>query len=279
VPELERPDGTRIHYQIEGEDGPTLVLASYWSWSPQVWTELLADLAADHRVVTYHLRGTGDSSRDGPYEMETDTGDLEAVVEAASGEAGGGTLVVGVADSANRATRLGVRRPELASAVVCVGTAPFSPQSLEGSEAMLSSESVLGAFREMLEHNHRGAMRVLLEATNPQMSDEELRERLEALVEFCPQAPALGRLRGWMEDDPLGDAQRLGERLWIFAGADVAGPWLPPRDELDRLKEELMPEARVELVEPGPSTAPHQTAEAMRRVSAPLRGGAAQGRK
>ena len=277
--ELTRPDGTRIHYEVQGEGGPAVVLASYWSWSPGVWAELFSDLASDHRVVTYHLRGTGDSTRKGPYDMETDADDLEAVVEAAAEESGANALLIGVADSVNRATRVARRRPDLASAAVSVGAAPFSLQMLEGSEAMLSSESVVGAFVEMLEHNHRGAMRVLLEATNPQMNDTELRERLGALVEFCPQEPALGRLRAWMEDDPLEDAQRLGERLWIFAGGEVAGPWLPPQDELDRMTRELLPAARVELVEPGPITAPHNTAEKLRMVAATLRAGAARGRE
>ena len=46
-----------------------------------------------------------------------------------------------------------------------------------------------------------------------------------------PQA-ALGRLRVWLADDPREPAQALGGRLWVFAAADVAGPWLPPADEV-----------------------------------------------
>ena len=120
--ELERPDGTRIHYEIQGEQGPSIVLATYWSWNPGVYAEMLADLAADHRVATYHLRGSGESSRNGPYDMETDVGDLEAVVEAVGGPA----LLLAVADSSNRSAKLAARRPDLVGAVINFGTAPFA---------------------------------------------------------------------------------------------------------------------------------------------------------
>src|SRR4051812_35343939 len=114
MPELTRPDGARIHYEIEGEQGPAVVLASYWSWSPGIYSEIFRRLAVDHRAVSYHLRGSGESSRQGPFDMETDLGDLEAVAEAV----GGAAVMISTADGANRAARLAHRRPELAGAVV-----------------------------------------------------------------------------------------------------------------------------------------------------------------
>ena len=240
-----------------------------------MYGELFDLLASDHRIVTYHLRGTGNSSRNGPYDMETDIGDLEAVLEATSGPA----LLIATSDSTNRGARVALRRPELVDALVCFGTPPIGISAFEGYDAMLASDSVRGAFLEMLERSYRGGMRTFLEATNPQMNEDELRERLERQVEFCPQEAALGRLRAWIEDEPHEDARRLGDRLWVFAAAGVAGQWLPPEVELDRLQRELFPEARVEKVEPGPISRPDIAAGLIRKVTSPLQAGGTGTRK
>jgi pimeloyl-ACP methyl ester carboxylesterase len=276
VPELERPDGTRIHYEVQGSDGPTVVMASYWSWSPDVWSEMLADLASDHRVATYHLRGTGDSSRNGPYDMETDIGDLEAVVDAVGGPA----VVITTADGSNRAARLAARRPDLIAAAVSFGTAPFARAAFEGEEGMIASTTVIDAFAEMLESSYRGAMRTLIEATNPQASEDELRERVNAQVEFCPEPATIERFRQWVDDDPRKEARAAGERLWIFAAPGIAGGWLPPSEVLERLTAETLPQATVLKIaeETGPTSEPHQVADEVRRVSASLRE-AVEGRK
>ena len=275
--QLERPDGTKIHYEVGGEEGPALVLASYWQWNPAVWKELLADLAADHRVVTYHLRGTGDSSRHGPYEMETDIGDLEAVVE----EAGGPAALLATADSANRAAKLAARRPELIETGVTLGAGPFALATFEGQEGMLASNAVVDAFVETLQHNYRGGMRILIEATNPQLSEDELRERLDAQVGFCPADAALARVKAWAEDDPRAESRAIGKRLWILTAPDTAAPWLPPWEIRKRLMAETMPQANLVAIEEerGPVSQPHETANAIRRITAPLRAGAAAERK
>ncbi|MGH2982425.1 MAG: alpha/beta fold hydrolase [Solirubrobacterales bacterium] len=276
MPELERPGGTRIHYEVQGSDGPALVMGSYWSWSPEVWAEMLADLADDHRVATYHLRGTGDSSRNGPYDMETDIGDLEAVGDALGGPA----VLLSTADGSNRAAKLAARRPDLVAAAVCFGTAPFARAAFEGEEGMIASTTVTDAFAEMLESSYRGAMRTLIEATNPQASEDELRERVNSQVEFCPEPATIERFRQWVEDDPREEARAAGERLWIFAAAGIAGGWLPPVEVLERLTAESLPQATVLKFDEaaGPTSEPHQVADEVRRVSAPLRE-AVQGRK
>jgi len=277
VPELERPDGTRIHYEVQGEDGPAVVLATYWSWNPEIYVDLFSDLAADHRVASYHLRGTGDSSRSGPYDMETDIGDLEVVVEAVGGPA----LLIATADGSNRAAKLAARRQELVGAVISFGTAPFARAAFEGEEGMVTSSNVIDAFVEMLDSNYRGAMRTLMEATNPQSSEDELRDRVDAQAEFCPGEAALARFVDWIDDDPREESRSLGERLWIFAAPGIAGPWLPPIEVLDRLRAQNLPQANVFRFEEdsGPISQPHEAAAAIREVSAALRPRAAEGRK
>jgi pimeloyl-ACP methyl ester carboxylesterase len=261
VPTLTRPDGVEIHWEERGR-GPLVVLAAYWSGHPGVHENLAADLARDHRVVTYDARGTGGSSRTGPYDIETDTGDLEALVE----EAGEPAAVLSIANGANVATRLGARREDLVSTVVSIGTAPIWAGALEGAEGMLGSDTVRDAFIEMVGRDYRGAMRSFLAATNPQMSEEELRERVAFQVGYCPREAAVGRLRAWEEDNPTDDASALGERLVVLRGRDVAGPWLPPEADLDELASSLMPEARVVEVAEGPVSRPDLAAAAVRRI-------------
>ena len=59
------PDGVEIHWEERGE-GPLVVIANQFFGEAWVFEGLTALLAEDHRVVTYDLRGTGRSSRQGP---------------------------------------------------------------------------------------------------------------------------------------------------------------------------------------------------------------------
>jgi pimeloyl-ACP methyl ester carboxylesterase len=265
---LERPGGVELHWEERGV-GPLVVLAPWWSGHPGVYEGLLSDLASDHRVVTWDARGTGESTPTGPYDMETDCSDLEAIIE----EAGDAAVVICTADGANRGVHVAARRPDLVAAVVALGTAPFARTHFEGSEGMIASDTVVGAFMDMVERDYRGALRSLLAATNTQMSEAELRERVGFQVSYCPQEPAVARVRAWAQDDPTAAARETGERLWILAAPDVAGPWLPPAHERRRLAEKLTPKAHIEEGEAGtgPISQPGLAADVIRRISAPRR--------
>jgi len=270
---LERPGGIELHWETRGE-GPVVVLAPWWSGHPGVYEELLSDLVRDHRVVVWDARGTGSSTHAGPYDMQTDCADLEAVIE----EAGGAAVVIATADGANRGVHVAARRPDLVAAVAALGTAPFARAHFEGSEGMIASDTVVGAFLEMLERDYRGALRTLLAATNAQMSEAELRERVGFQISYCPQDAAVARVHAWAEDNPTTAARETGERLWVLAAPDVAGLWLPPPSERRRLTEALIPEAQIVETEgsTGPVSEPGFAADLIRRISAPLRVGAGE---
>jgi pimeloyl-ACP methyl ester carboxylesterase len=173
--------------------------------------------------------------------MKTDCADLVAMLEAAGGDA----TVLCVADGANRAVRVAADRPDLGARVVAMGAAPMSRRTFENTDAMVGSPTVVEAFLQMLEKDYRGALRTLLASTNEQMTEAELRHRVEIQVSYCPQETAIDRVRAWAEDEPVESAQRVGDRLWILAAPDVAGPWLPPYGRLRRILAELMPDANV----------------------------------
>jgi pimeloyl-ACP methyl ester carboxylesterase len=267
---IKRPDGVELHWETQGE-GPLFVLAAYWSGHPGVYAALFEELARDHRVVTYDARGSGASTRVGPYDMETDAADLAAVIEAAGG---GPAVVLTVANGTNYGVRVAAERPELVAAVLTSGTAPFALSDFEGGEGMVGSASVIDAFLEMLERDYRGAMRTLLTATNPQMDETELRTRVGFQVDYCPQEAVTGRVRAWVNDDPGDAARATGERLIVLSSPDVAGPWLPPEPERIRLATEVFPEARITQLEDGAVSRPDLTAAAIRSVTAPLRAAA-----
>jgi pimeloyl-ACP methyl ester carboxylesterase len=266
VARLERPGGVELHWEEEGE-GPLVVLAPYWSGHPGVYAGLTSHLASDHRVVVWDARGTGESTRSGPYDMETDCGDLQAILE----RAGRAAVVIGTANGINLAVHVAGRRPDLVGAVVALGTAPFARAHFEGSEGLIASDNVVNAFIEMVSRDYRGALRTLLRATNSQMSEDELRERVAFQVSYCPQEAAAARVRAWAEDDPTEATRRTGDRLWVFSARDVAGPWLPPARERRRLIETLAPNAHVEETEAaqGPVSSPGVTADAIRRIGEP----------
>jgi pimeloyl-ACP methyl ester carboxylesterase len=265
MPSLARPDGVDLHWEEHGS-GPTLMLAPWWSGHPGVYDDLLSELARDHRVVTWDARGTGGSTRSGPYDMRTDCGDLEAMLE----HVGGDVSLLCVADATNKACRVAANRPELVNAVMVFGAGPFALTHFRGEEGMLGSDAVVNAFLEMLERDYRGALRTVLSATNSQMSEDELRERVAAQISHWPQDAAAGRVRAWAEDDPTEAARELGERLWIFSAPDAAGAWLPPAEERRRLIEVHMPDAHLEETEPGtgPVSNPDLIAGRMREIIA-----------
>lgn len=271
MPRLERGDGVELHWEKRGE-GPLVVLAPYWSGHPGVFEGLLTDLATDHEVLVYDARGTGSSTRAGPYDMATDCADLEAVIEAAGSDA----LVLALADGANRATRVGAARPDLVAAVVTLGTPPLHRAALGGEDSMVASDTVVGAFFELLDADLRAAMRTVLTANNPQMEEEELGERVRFQADYSPLEPTSARVRAWAEDDPLDAARELGDRLWILSAEDVGGPWLPPRAEVERLIARLLPDARVWRLEAGAVSRPDLTADAVRQVPAEVRSGRAR---
>jgi pimeloyl-ACP methyl ester carboxylesterase len=269
MPRLRRSDEIELRWEERGE-GPLVVLASYWSTHPSVFQPLADDLCRDHRVVRYDDRGTGQSTHAGPYDLDTGAADLEAVIEAAGGPA----VVVAIADGPHRAVRA-ANRPDLVEAVVAVGGPPISREALAGSEGMASSDAVVGALLEMAGADYRTALRSLVGSTNPQMREEELRDRIRAQAEYAPAEAAVARLRAWAEADSTDQARALGDRLWILHAESLGGGWFPQGQALVELVRELLPEARLERVEDGMLSRPDQTAAVVRRITSRVRAAAA----
>jgi pimeloyl-ACP methyl ester carboxylesterase len=257
VPELKRADGVEVHWEERG-DGPTVFFAHIsWLTMPSRFEALLTDLATDHRVLTWDPRGVGQSTRRGPYDIATDAEDMAALVEAISS-----SVVIVSADPAS--IKLTAERPELIEAVVLLGLGPLG----EGeTDSLLDSESVIEAALQLARSDYRAFLRAAVTAANPQASEEEVRERVEAQVAYCPQDVALPHIEEWSSGETISrTGPALGGRLWIVQHEDP----LVPAAALDRARE-LLPEAHfVEAVD-GPISRPDIVAGVVRKITAPLR--------
>jgi pimeloyl-ACP methyl ester carboxylesterase len=266
MPFIERPGGVKIHWEELGS-GPLVVLAPYVNSHPSAYDPLAAELAGDHRVVRYDDRGTGESTRTGPYDMETGEADLETVIE----EAGGPAVVVTLADTTHRAARIAARRPDLVDALVAPGGSPAGRRELEGSDAMVASDSVLDAFLSMGETDYRGALRTVITGANPQWSEDEVRERVRLTFEYLPHEAAIARWRAWADDDATDAGRACGDRLWLLYSDDMSGGWFPSGEEGRRLARRQFPEAHVIEVENGMVSRPDLVAGVVRRITSKAR--------
>jgi pimeloyl-ACP methyl ester carboxylesterase len=258
VPELERPDGTRIHWEETGS-GPGVLIVRIAYGAPDSIRALADDLAADHRVVIPDLRGTGGSSRRGPYEFDTDVADFAAVLE----RSGPVQVAIGLGDGTLRSVELAALRPDLVDIVVLSGYAPLFRGERRDTHGLAGSGQVLGALLRLVETDYRAGLRSIVETGNPDLDEASIRERVDRIVDHCPQEAALARLRNWIERDVGESATALGDRLWILHHA--RNPWFP-QELTDRIPE-LLPKARLEQVDDGAIARPDQTAAVVRRIT------------
>lgn len=258
--EVQTADGVTLHWEERGvPEGPLLVGSMHFNAPPSVFEGLWADLARDHRVVTYDLRGVGRSAAAGPFDIETDAADLLAVVEAAGGAA---AAVVAFGDGTNRAVRAAAARPDMIRAVVGPAGNPLGRRAAEGGTGLASSVGVLQLLQEQMRRDYRAALREMIASANPDWDDDIVRERIELTVQYCPQDAAAERLTNWIEDDALELSLAVADRLWIIAHGQ--NPWFPR--ELAERTRELAPEAHVVELEQGPVTRPDLHAAVVREA-------------
>jgi pimeloyl-ACP methyl ester carboxylesterase len=262
MPSLPRPDGAEIHWEAQG-DGPVVVLVHHTAWSyPGLYGGLRTELARDHRFVLYDPRGCGKSSRQGPYDPETDAADLSAVTE----ELGGGAVAIAVGDGLNRTARVAAARPDLISEVIAIAPAPaaFLPRGeLKGAEVMAASEGVIEMLLKLMTTDPRAALRTLIGAVNPELDGEQLRERVERVADYIDLGAGTERVQAWLSDDISAEAAALGDRLWILHGG--SDPMF--EGALGERTAELYPRAQIEEIVEGPISRPEVTAAYVRRLT------------
>jgi len=108
-------------------------------------------------------------------------------------------------------------------------------------------------------------------AANPQMTDQEVRERVKAQIEYQPQETVVARWRAWVDDDATDEGREMGDRLWILYDKHMSGGWFPAGEEARRISNRLFPEAHVEKVADGMISRPDLFGSVVRRITSKAR--------
>lgn len=263
MPRAERSDGTSLYWEEVGK-GPVVLITTQVFADRWVASALVDELSADHRVLTYDPRGTGDSSPDGPYDNRTDAADLHAILAPVVDAAGGPAAIVGLGNAAEVAVLTAATVPEeMVGGVVIPFGNPAGVRAARESEALLGSRSVLEAMDDMLANDYRAGLRSVIGSGNPQMGEDEVRVRVDRQVAYCPAEVAIARMASWRHDGVIEEARVLGDRLWILQHPH--NPWFPA--DMTGSTRELLPDANIEEVEDGHLSRPDLTAAVVRRIT------------
>ena len=87
-------DGVNLYYEVHGDRGPVILLTHGYSATSQMWTGQVEALSKDHRLVTWDMRGHGQSdSPDDPslYSEPATVADMAALLD----KVGAKTAIVG----------------------------------------------------------------------------------------------------------------------------------------------------------------------------------------
>ncbi|HEX6457975.1 MAG TPA: alpha/beta hydrolase [Thermoleophilaceae bacterium] len=260
MPKLRLPDGVELHWEERGE-GPLVVVSAPCVSLPDSFFALADDLVRDHRVVFYDPRGTGRSTRTGPYEILTDAADQAALLR----ELGEPAVLIAFGDALHRAVETAALEPELVAAILSPGAAAFGRgRDYAGvDEGLASSPAVVGALVRLFETDYRAGLHAAVQGGNPQFTPEQVQQRIDRVIEYAPLEATLGRLRGWISHNSVAPARALGDRLWILIYD--SNPWFPA--ELEPALRRDVPEAHMVHVENGAVSRPDLTAEVVRRIT------------
>lgn len=265
---VERPDGVRLAVQERGE-GRAILCAHSYVQHPGVYAGLHDQLARDFRVVTYHARGSGDSTRQGPYDMRTHVADLGAVAQAH----GPVEMILANGEAAHWGVHLATGRPDLVPRVMALESVPFRAGHAVAAEALVGSATVLDTLLSMMRADYRTGLRAAVERGNPSLTEDELRRRVDETAAHTSAEAAVRRLEDWIADDATGDSASLGDRLTI--AYEGAGAWFPA--SLHEAARTYLPGANIVRLERGAVSAPELTAALIREVvGAPARAQTAQ---
>jgi 3-oxoadipate enol-lactonase len=120
-------NGIDIACQVDGsDDAPALILGHTLATSRQMWRAQIAHFSPHHRVISFDMRGHGESAApDFPYSLEMLADDVVAVLDAIGVERPAAYVGISIGGMIGQA--LGLRHPKRFSALVLCSTAGRTP--------------------------------------------------------------------------------------------------------------------------------------------------------
>jgi pimeloyl-ACP methyl ester carboxylesterase len=166
VPTLER-DGVAIHYGDDGR-GPAILLCHGYSATSQMWQGQVDEFRSDFRVITWDLRGHGQSDSpetESDYSREAAVGDMRAILDACRIER---AVIGGLSLGGYLSLAFHLAHPERVRALMLFDTGPGYKNAKarevwnRGAEKMArefetSGLSALGGSAEVKVSTHRSA--------------------------------------------------------------------------------------------------------------------------
>jgi pimeloyl-ACP methyl ester carboxylesterase len=144
-------DGARIAYAEVGQ-GPPLVKAANWlnhleyDWQSPIWSHLLQELAAEHRLVRHDARGNGLSDWDlEDISFDAFVRDLESVIEATGLEK---FALLGISQGCAISIAYAVRNPERVSRLVLYGGFARGRRRRGTAEGIAQSDALITLMRQ-----------------------------------------------------------------------------------------------------------------------------------
>ncbi|MCU4752843.1 alpha/beta hydrolase [Halobacteria archaeon AArc-curdl1] len=236
----------RLAYEVDGPpDGEPVVFIEGLGYGRWMWRWQQEPLAADYRTVLWDNRGTGESDApDGPYSIETMAADLEAVLEDAGIDR---AHVVGASMGGMIAQRYALEYDRAATlSLLC--TTPGGPDAVPVPDA--TQEQMFAAppdadERERIKHRMRPAVSDTFYENEPELIERIVDWRLEG---DASDAAKGAQAAGVAAFDAADELSNLETPTLIMHGDDDRV--LPVENA--HLLAELLPNARLEVVEGGP---------------------------
>lgn len=129
-----KANGVYLRYELSGRGSDTVVLLHEMGTSLETWDYVLPEIARNHRVLRYDLRGFGLSQKvRSPLTMEDEMGDLRALLETL--DLRGKVTLIGGAVGGAIALSYAAAHPEQVKAVVAISPAAYmqARMSADGS--------------------------------------------------------------------------------------------------------------------------------------------------
>jgi pimeloyl-ACP methyl ester carboxylesterase len=217
----------RLHYYRTGQgDKSSLVLVHGFSDNGLCWTPTARDLETDYDVIMPDMRGHGLSGRVQPGEKVDMAADLAGLIRTLGLRH---PIVVGHSMGAMITYQIGVRFPELASALVLEDPPWWLSRPVQGAPPSEPSENPIATWAKSLSNQTLEELLAQYRKEHPTWPEELVRPMCESKKQLDPTiVDILGDRMDRQEADWLTTLQNVAHPLMILVGNPELGGIVTP---------------------------------------------------